>query len=309
MLVSTENTARPEFLTKLLCDLPRKYTYAYSLLSEAEKQSLSEIRIRAECPCSFTCKGVNVPMRDGEGKIIKATVSEIEEILEELCDGSVYAYARQMKEGYIPYNGTRIGIGGTGFGGLEGLRNITSLSVRIPIFREDAADKALSYIKEKGLPDSMGIIAVSPPNMGKTTFLRALARGLSESCGLGVRVCLLDERGELADPDMTGDCLCDVLSGIPKTTAIEMAIRSLSPQVIVLDEIGSNREAELLESAFSGGVYVATSIHGNGISDVLRYSALGRALKHGIIKTAYLLKGPEHGWGGDIVDLSEYGKE
>lgn len=295
-------------ISGILRVLPQKYTCAYLGLSEQERSELSEIRIRANAPCSFTVGMKNIIMRDERGGQICSSSCEIEDMIGKLCDGSVYSVESCINDGYIPFDGTRIGVCGTGIiidGKYTGQHKITSLSVRIPVFTPSAADKVYDYIMAHGFEDSMGILAVAPPGFGKTTFLRALAAKLSDcSCGTGAkRVCIIDERGELYNKAMMENCLCDVISGIPKLRALEMAIRTMSPQVAVFDEIGSEEQSELLCRAFSGGVHIAASVHGNGMTDIMHSDSIGKAINKGVFSTVYLMNGKSAYGDGEIINV------
>ncbi len=310
---TVKHISRCDNLTdKILGCLPYKYTAAYNGLDGYRRKNLTEIRIRADSPCSFTTGKENIVMRDIDGNIIVSDTEEIAEITEKLCAGSVYSRASQIKDGYIPFCGTRVGVCGLGScidGEYTGQRRITSLVFRIPAFLQDAADKAYDYIIKGGFENTMGILAVSPPNCGKTTFLRALAARLSavEPFGLGKRVCIIDERGELYSRSMMKDCLCDVICGIPKTRALEMAIRTMSPQVVIFDETGNEAETELLCNAYSGGVYIAASVHGNGLQNVLYSRGMRAAFDKGVFSTVYLMKENAAYSDGEIISVSKKG--
>ena len=297
---------------KIMDILPEKYRRAYESLSGDEKKTLSEIRIRSEHPCSFTAGNRNIIIKDSYGKIIISNGEEISEILEKMCEGSVYSFSESIKEGYIPYKGTRIGVCGEGSmidGTYTGQRQITSLSVRIPGQIACAADSMLEYIDRNGFENTMGVLAVSPPNCGKTTFLRALAKGLSDVSLLSAprRICIIDERGELYSMGMMKNCLCDVLTGIPKVKALEMAVRTMSPQVVVFDEIGNSTEAELLCEAYSGGIYVAASVHGNGINDTAAGNSMRKMIAKGVFGTAFVMHKSAAYTPGEIVPLKNTG--
>lgn len=300
------------FIRDILDLLPEKYGRAYDKLTHFERVNLCEIRIRADRPCSFTVGNKNIPMRcDGEN-IILSSASEIEDILERLCDGSVYSFSDMIGEGYIPYKGTRIGVcgnGGSVDGKYDGQRKITSVSIRIPGEIVNAADSVLEYINANGVGNTMGILAISPPNCGKTTFLRALARGLSDVTlsHTPKRVCIIDERDELYNDRMMKNCFCDVIKGVPKVRALEMAVRTMSPEVIVVDEIGNEREAELIGKAYSGGIYVAASVHGNDTNNMTASEAVKRIIGKGVFGTAYVMKDNAAYSPGKIIPLGRNG--
>ena len=296
------------FVQSILELLPQKYSDAFYEIPPSEREKITEIRIRSDSPCSFTVVNRNYPMKDKNGNIFSSNYGEIWEIISKLCEDSVYSYSQQIKEGYIPYKGTRIGVCGTGScidGEYVGQRKLTSISIRIPGYFPDAANSVLEYIRENGFDSSMGVLAISPPNYGKTTFLRALAAGLSDYSqkGFGKRVCIIDERGEMSSQKAFPSCFCDVISGIPKLQAVEMVTRTMSPQVIVFDEIGNEREAELLCSAFSGGVYIAASVHGNSLEDIAAKNGIYKAIGSGVFKTAYIMQKNASLENGEIIPL------
>ncbi len=281
-------------LEKLLTLLPQRYRQAYNLLCEAEKNSLTEIRIRADMPCSFTACGRNIIMKSPEnGCALRSDLREIEAIVYELCRGSVYSFSEHIKNGYIPFGGTRVGISGTAYtadGKILGFNKISSLNIRIPRYI-NAADEMLSHIAECGYENALGVIAISPPNCGKTTFLRALAAGLSDSKSVNpLRVCIIDERDELYCEKHYKGCFCDVISGVPKAKAVEIATRTLSPQLIVCDEIGNSAEARLLHMAHSSGIYLAASFHGEGLRELSGKEHFKALIQSGAFKTAYILE-------------------
>lgn len=307
---SVRQKRQDSFAERIINILPEKYSAAYEKLTDTERRELTEIRIRADRPCSFTSGNRNIPMSQWNGEYILSDIYEIESITEKICGGSVYTYADMIKQGYIPYCGTRVGVCGNGTeidGIYAGQHRITSLSFRIPGYIPDAADSVLEYIRKNGFEKTMGILAVSPPNCGKTTFLRALAAGLSDSSDVDFakRVCIIDERGELCNPKMLGTCLCDVISGVPKKYALEMAIRTMSPQVVVLDEIGNEEQTEMLYRAYVGGVYIAASLHAGSPVEMLRNEKLKKAFLHGVFSTVYYMDRNAAQKNGIIIPVSE----
>lgn len=282
-------------LSKIFSVLPLKYRIAYENLKSEERARLFEIRIREDKPCSFTVSGKTVVMTDTFGKIIKSTQQEIEEIVLSLCGGSLYNFTQQIKCGYIPFYGTRVGVSGDGYyegDEYRGLLKITSLNIRIPRFFLDTAREFSEFVFLEGIENTLGVLVISPPGCGKTTFLRSLAMNISKIQNgkrAPKRVCLIDEREELYNKTYFESCVCDVISGVSKIQGIEMTTRSMSPEIIVCDEIGNEQEAKLLRNASNCGCYIAASVHGTCLEDVLCKKHFRNLIRDGVFKTAHVL--------------------
>lgn len=149
----------------------------------------------------------------------------------------------------------------------------------------------------------MNTLIVSPPGMGKTTLLRDIARQLStdEAGRPGMRVCVVDERSEIAggygERRFDVGAKTDVLDGCPKAQGIVLALRSLSPQAILTDEVGRPEDAAALEDALNCGVGIVATAHGSGIRDILRRPVLRRMIGGGLF-ALYVVIGGERGVGG-----------
>ena len=299
---------------KLLAVLPEDIRSAYRRLSPEEQKRVTEIRLRDGLPCSFTVGGENVCISDACGQSLRtSSPEELRDVLFQMCKGSLYAYGESLRQGFLPFEGTRVGVSGTVVtenGLVTAMSRVTSLNIRVARSVPDAASSFLQTLREKGVDAALGVLVVSPPNGGKTTFLRSLAAGLSRAGGpSALRVCLADEREELYMPTLFRSCLCDVLSGCPKAKAIEMATRTLSPQVLVCDEIGADEEGEALYRAFQHGVYLALSLHGTSMRDVRKKEGIRKLLEAGALKTAVFLSRTPSGIEQRIVGLSQESEE
>ena len=200
-------------------------------------------------------------------------LSEMEELLLRLCGGSLYAYEECIAEGYLPYEGgIRIGVCGRARyerGEMRGVCDIASLAIRFPhappAVAEDAVLRAFMRARQ-------GLLIYSAPGVGKTTALRALALSLGRG-DAPMRVVVIDERMEFP-PEEYRDATVDVLRGYHRADALQIAHRSMNPEVVILDEIGGREEAEALASLLRGGTLAVASAHAASYADLCRRGAL-----------------------------------
>ncbi len=226
---------------------------------------LDEIRLRLGRSASLTVGDQNLRLA------YVLDEKERDALLARLCRGSVYAYRESIKNGYIDLSrGVRVGLYGRALyegGAFSSVVDISGFCFRIPHAVRGIGEEV--YRALLSLDGGVGILVYSPPNGGKTTLLRALADRLSGGASPH-RVVLLDSRGELYSPAFfSHDALLDVLREYPREEAILQAIKSLSPEFLVCDEIGGISEAEALRLAVGCGVPLLCSAHGASLSSLL----------------------------------------
>ena len=235
--------------------LPGALCAAARLQPEQTKSRAEEIRLRT---------GTQPTLRLPEGERVfhaaPITAQVLREVLERATNASMHAVADELRCGFVSApGGVRVGVCGTAVreSGMRALRDISSLCIRIPRQLTGIGRGAIERVKD----DS--VLIVSPPGGGKTTFLRELIRTVSDS---GVRVCLADERGEIAGVyggaaqfDI-GRCT-DVLTGAPKAQAAMMLLRAMGPEVVAMDEIGTSEDADAVESLLGCGVRIFATAH------------------------------------------------
>lgn len=193
-------------------------------------------------------------------------------IIQRISNFSLYAYEEEIREGFITIKGGhRVGLAGECVmenNKIKTIRNISSLNIRISKEIIGASKNIMKFILEDNKVNNTLII--SPPKCGKTTLLRDISRNLSN---MGKRVAIIDERSEIAGcykgiPQMDVGIRSDVLDNCLKSRGIIMAIRSLAPEVIICDEIGSKEDINSLVMAFNSGVSVISTLHGFDIGDL-----------------------------------------
>lgn len=257
-----------------------------SKMEDSIWEGMEEIRLRAYKPLMIhDYNGDHMVRPDGslsrriqESQIIEQT--EISRTLELMCEKSIYAYIDEIKNGYITLRGGhRIGIAGKVI--MEGdkiknIKDISGLNIRISRAVEGCAKKLMDYIlTEKN--DIYNILILSPPQCGKTTLLRDIARllgdGLPDKGFHGVKVGIVDERSEIGSsykgiPQHSVGMRTDVLDGCPKTLGMDMMLRSMSPKVIITDEIGNPGDRDAVFRVLNAGIKIITSAHGFNISQL-----------------------------------------
>jgi stage III sporulation protein AA len=212
-----------------------------------------------------------------------------------LCQGAAYRYETQVENGYIPLaGGHRAGICGTYVcdekGGIR-IRDLSSVNIRICRSVRCGAEKLLPKLLCDG--KFCSTLIVSEPCGGKTTLLADLVCELSKT---GYRAAVIDERGEIGavfegNPQKDLGLLADVLDGYPKPYGMMVALRTLAPQVLVCDEIGSYEETEKMLEAMNAGVPVLATAHARDEEELFNRPQIKRLKDAGAISKVVLLKG------------------
>ena len=174
------------------------------------------------------------------------------------------------------------------------LKNMAFINIRVAHENRGAADGILPKLYKKG--KFQNTLIVSPPGFGKTTLLRDLIRQISDgnTYGAGLRVGVVDERSELAGsylgrPQNDLGMRTDVLDGCPKAQGMLLLLRSMSPQVIAVDELGEETDRRALQKAAACGCGLLATLHGTDETDAAK--RLGESCLRQIFDRIVILKG------------------
>lgn len=286
-----------------------------NLISEevSEKiDSLEEIRIRVTKPIVLKFNNIE--------KVIRYFVSsdEILNILQLMCENSIYSYQREISEGFITLNGGhRVGVTGSCVienGQVININYINSLNFRVSRQVLGCSKKVLKHVLDLENNTIFNTLIVSPPGCGKTTILRDLVRQISSGIKnlrfKGINVGVVDERGEIASlykgvPQNEIGIKTDVLENVSKVVGIKMLIRSMAPKVIVADEIGNTDDISAINFAMCSGCKGLFTAHGNNFDDIYLNDVLKELLNKHIFEKIIFLDSKQKGEAKLIFSLNK----
>lgn len=290
--------------------LPKKISEM--ILSYNVLKDLEEIRVRVCRPLELIAKGKPIFLA------YQCTTEDATYILNKLSQFSIYMMEEELKRGFVTIKGGhRVGLAGkviTENSKVKIIRDVTSFNIRIAKEKKGSARSLIPYIYDMGWKNTM---IIGAPQTGKTTILRDIARIMSEgikeqnlmSCKVGV----VDERSEIAGcvkgvPQFTFGPRIDVLDACPKAEGMMMMIRSMSPDIVIADEIGRLEDSEAIIEATHGGVQVMVTAHGYSLKDIQSRPTMRELLSNKVFER-FIILSRENGPGTISQILNSDGKD
>lgn len=264
------------------------------LKDKSNLNKLQEVRVKVGKPLSIVL--------DNNETIFNYVITrdDVKAMIQKISNYSLYAFEEDIRQGYITIQGGhRVGLAGQCViegNSIKTIRNITSLNIRVCREVIGCSNSLMNHLVESNRVNNTLII--SPPKCGKTTLLRDITRNISNGVsqiGLrGKRTVVIDERSEIAAcyngiPQMNVGIRTDVYDNCIKSDGMMMAVRGLSPEVIICDEIGTYKDMEGLIMAYNSGVSIIATLHGRNIEELYRRPVFREIVENNIIDKVVIL--------------------
>lgn len=258
---------------ELLSILPSRWRKEVDKLGSGTAQN---IRLRVHAPPELCCGGQDYWLQD--------TVSreDINFVINTASRYSPWA-AASIAKGYLTApGGHRIGICGQAViknGEMSTVREISSLCIRVA---RDIPDVSGTLVSNSG-----SVLILGAPGWGKTTLLRDLVR---QKARQGIHVCVVDEREELFPSGIPRENTMDVLLGTKKADGIEMALRTMEPRIIAMDEVTSSEDCQALQQGAWCGVTLLATAHASSLSDFLHRDIYAPLVRQNLFENIVILR-------------------
>ncbi|MDQ0111646.1 stage III sporulation protein AA [Paenibacillus harenae] len=300
-------------LARVIHLLPLELKSLLERLPTGAKEQLEEIRIREGRPLEVGFRGQSRfvasdgSLRQAADDTYKPSADLCRKLLERITNYSLYAMEEELRRGFITVTGGhRIGLAGRTIldgGSVRGIRDIGAFNIRIAREVVGASVHLLPKLVDRSRKTLHSTLILAPPQQGKTTLVRDIARSVSygywqqaDADGWqGRKVGIVDERSEIAAcmrgiPTFDIGPRTDVMDACPKAEGMMMLLRSMSPEVIIADEIGRPEDGEAIREASHAGVSVVATAHAYDLQDARGRPVLQKLLDEGTFAYVVELK-------------------
>ena len=276
-----ETKSKDKHIEYLMPILPNKIKcYLIEYISHNPYAIINEIRLHSNSFMILISSLVNIKTD------LYINSNDIEETIISLCSGSVYSHFDTIKEGYISVGmGIRAGVCGKASfqnGSISGISEFSSVNIRMPKRIPFAGDYIYKILKENNFNSS--ILIYSSPGVGKTTILRELIYKLS-TMPSPIRFSVIDSREEIIAGDDI-DASMDLYLAYPKGIAINLATRTMTPQLIICDEISTLDETEAILNSVNCGVKIIATTHASSFEELKNKKQISSLLNSSVFDYA-----------------------
>ncbi|NCB91291.1 MAG: stage III sporulation protein AA [Clostridia bacterium] len=237
---------------------------------------------------------------------------EIRTTMEYLSQYSLYAYEEELRQGFLTIQGGhRVGVTGKIIlekHQVKGVQQIACINIRFSHQVMGCADKILPFVIQSD--QVCHTLIISPPRCGKTTLLRDLVRQISDGTDrfAGCTVGVVDERSEIGGsyqgiPQNDVGIRTDLLDCCPKSEGMMMLIRSMSPAVIAVDELGNYEDINAIEMTLNCGCKLLATVHGSSIEEIQQKPLLNRLMKEHIFERYIILQNENRCAAGNVSEI------
>jgi len=246
---------------------------------------ITEIRMRNNEKIVLVIKNKKFYLKNEDNEFVVINKRILDNFIRNISENSIYAFNDNIINGYITLNhGIRVGLCGTvvmSEGHVVTIKDFQSVNIRIPHTIRNCSLPAYDFLVDDGVKNTL---IISSPGCGKTTFLRDFLFQLFQH-NLPINILVADERNEICSAS-NGEIsqyvggFCDVYTNCTKNFAFKNGIRSMSPDVIVTDEIDLNRDLDCLIEAINCGVNVVATIHAKNIKQLKQKSGFDEIINN-----------------------------
>lgn len=324
LIIYGQTTGGIKVKLEIINYFPKKIIDLLNNLSKDSWDKIVEIRLRVNQPVQILTEDGEMVLnkvKEKEDNTIIIKNEDIKEAFRIITANSVYALERQLAEGFITIpGGHRVGFAGQIVmknGIIKTIKNISSINYRLTHEKIGVAASLLPLLCDKINDLIYNTLIISPPLCGKTTFLRDLVRLISQGQSRlkisGKKVGLVDERSEIAGayngiPQNRIGSRTDLLDNCPKSAGIILLIRSMSPEVLAVDEIGTEEDVKAVMDAANSGVSIITTIHGTDFSSVKNKPGIANLIERNIFQR-YVIMSKRKGLGTIETVIDNDGRE